>query len=364
MSTAPVNVASVPQRSPFRYPGGKTWLIPQLRAWLTSLGNRPDLLIEPFAGGGSVSLTAAAEGLAARVLMGELDPNVAAVWTVLIDGDAETLARTIESFHLCETTVRAALAEPPQSDVDRAFQTILRNRVHRGGIMASRAGLMRRGERGKGLGSRWYPETLARRIRAIQSYRDRIDFVCADGLEVMSQYAEESGAVIFVDPPYTAGGKRAGSRLYDLCDLDHDRLFALCDEHRGDVLLTYDRAEAVLALAAKHHFVTRPIAMRSTHNAAVKELLIGRTLDWVAGTAADRAAHPTGGTTTAVVLVCGRRWPRPRRSRHVGGAVRVTQSPGGRRRRSTVRHGRLRPAAGVPDPYASGLVPHLHRRDL
>ena len=26
-----VNVASVPQRSPFRYPGGKTWLIPIAR---------------------------------------------------------------------------------------------------------------------------------------------------------------------------------------------------------------------------------------------------------------------------------------------------------------------------------------------
>ena len=26
-----VNVASVPQRSPFRYPGGKTWLVPQVR---------------------------------------------------------------------------------------------------------------------------------------------------------------------------------------------------------------------------------------------------------------------------------------------------------------------------------------------
>ena len=32
----PVNVASVPQRSPFRYPGGKTWLIPHIRRWLTS----------------------------------------------------------------------------------------------------------------------------------------------------------------------------------------------------------------------------------------------------------------------------------------------------------------------------------------
>lgn len=26
-----VNVASVPQRSPFRYPGGKTWLVPHIR---------------------------------------------------------------------------------------------------------------------------------------------------------------------------------------------------------------------------------------------------------------------------------------------------------------------------------------------
>ncbi len=32
-----VNVASVPQRSPFRYPGGKTWLVPRIRQWLKSL---------------------------------------------------------------------------------------------------------------------------------------------------------------------------------------------------------------------------------------------------------------------------------------------------------------------------------------
>ena len=32
-----VNVASVPHRSPFRYPGGKTWLAPRVRQWLLSL---------------------------------------------------------------------------------------------------------------------------------------------------------------------------------------------------------------------------------------------------------------------------------------------------------------------------------------
>src|ERR1700677_2717012 len=50
--TKPVNVASVPQRSPFRYPGGKTWLVPYIRDWLRSKKTRPARLIEPFAGGG------------------------------------------------------------------------------------------------------------------------------------------------------------------------------------------------------------------------------------------------------------------------------------------------------------------------
>ena len=49
-----VNVAAVPQRSPLRYPGGKTWLIPHVRAWLGRANPAPRLLVEPFAGGGIV----------------------------------------------------------------------------------------------------------------------------------------------------------------------------------------------------------------------------------------------------------------------------------------------------------------------
>ena len=55
MSPIPaVNVACVPQRSPLRYPSGKTWLIPHVRAWLGSLCTPPELLLEPFAGGAIV----------------------------------------------------------------------------------------------------------------------------------------------------------------------------------------------------------------------------------------------------------------------------------------------------------------------
>src|SRR5436309_7579954 len=67
--TEPVNVASVPQRSPFRYPGGKTWLVPYVRSWLTSRAAPVSLLIEPFAGGGIAGLTAGFERLASHVIL-------------------------------------------------------------------------------------------------------------------------------------------------------------------------------------------------------------------------------------------------------------------------------------------------------
>ena len=75
-----VNVASVPQHSPLRYPGGKTWLIPHIRAWLEPMQPRPSLLVEQFCGGATVSLTAVFERLAERYLMVELDRDVAAFW--------------------------------------------------------------------------------------------------------------------------------------------------------------------------------------------------------------------------------------------------------------------------------------------
>lgn len=78
-------MASVPQRSPFRYPGGKTWFVPTFRAWVGSQSSKPKVLIEPFAGGGIISITALFEELVERVVMVELDEDVAAVWQAVVE---------------------------------------------------------------------------------------------------------------------------------------------------------------------------------------------------------------------------------------------------------------------------------------
>src|SRR5438093_96976 len=95
-----VNVAMVPQRSPFRYPGGKTWLVPRIREWLASLLTPSTEFIEPFVGGGIIGLTVAFERLAQHVTMVELDDQVAAVWQTILNGDGQWLAERIATFDL------------------------------------------------------------------------------------------------------------------------------------------------------------------------------------------------------------------------------------------------------------------------
>lgn len=276
-----VNVASVPQRSPFRYPGGKTWLVPLFRRWMASLSPTPALLLEPFVGGGIIGLTTAFERLALRVRMVELDEDIAAVWQTILSSDAAWLAERIRGFSVQPETVQTVLSTPPAGPRARAFATILKNRVNHGGIMAPGSGVLKFGENGKGLRSRWYPETLARRILDINTIASRIDFRHQDGLDALKEIADQSDTVSFIDPPYTASNKRAGSRLYTHNALDHEALFNIAQTLRGDFLMTYDNDPAVTALAREHGFDTHLVPMKNTHHAEMCELLIGRNLDWV-----------------------------------------------------------------------------------
>ncbi len=275
------NVSSVPQRSPFRYPGGKTWLVPRIRQWLNTLPNVAQEFIEPFAGGGIVSLTVAFEKLANHVTMVELDDQVAAVWQTILSGDAEWLAEQIIQFEMTADAVREILSNEPRSLQEKAFQTIVKNRVNRGGILAPGAGMIKQGEKGKGLKSRWYPETLKRRILQIAEIRDRITFITGDGLEIITQNIHRHDVVFFIDPPYTAAGKKAGHRLYQYAQLNHEKLFELAGQISGDFLMTYDESQEVKAWANFHRFDWQTVAMKNTHHAKMTELLVSRNLDWL-----------------------------------------------------------------------------------
>lgn len=248
---------------------------------MASRNSKPAILIEPFAGGGIISLTALFENLVTSNVMVELDDDIAAVWQSVVSGKAEWLAKRILEFNLTKNSVIEELSRKDSDVKEKAFCTILKNRTFHGGILAEGSGFLKHGENGKGIRSRWYPDTLARRFCDLGLIADRIRFRQEDGLDVIPEYADRKDAVYFIDPPYTAGGKRAGNRLYRHCNLDHDRLFALCETIKGDFLMTYDNADEVKTMARRHGFQMRLIPMNNTHHATMEELVIGNDLSWM-----------------------------------------------------------------------------------
>lgn len=271
------NVAQVPLRSPLRYPGGKTWLVPHIRAWLDGLPEPPHLLVEPFVGGGIVSLTAVMEDLADRCLIADLDRDVAAFWHAALRQGPD-LSRLVREFTPTRESVGQIAGRFPDEVLRHGFRTLVLNRTRRGGILATGAALIRSGESGRGLTSRWYPETICRRLGEITAHAHRITFCETDGQQLLDALTPNlrSGYAVFLDPPYTAGGKRAGARLYAQEQIDHERLFATVAESSAEFLMTYDRSAEVISLIQRHNFSAVEVIMKNTHHDRARELVITR----------------------------------------------------------------------------------------
>ena len=269
------NVASVPQYSPLRYPGGKTWFYPFAKRWL--LHFRKQVLIEPFAGGGSVGLAAAIEGMVDHVVMVEKDPDVAAFWKTIVGSNAEWLCERIVNFELIPDRIDEALEKKEHSQRDRAFALVLCNRINHGGILANGSGRIANGENGKGIRSRWYPATLKKRIKLISQAQKRIEIIEGDGLEFMREFQNDPNALFFIDPPYT----KAGKRLYTHFEVDHQRVFQRADACAGEVMLTYDYADEIMDYANIYGFLTDKILMKTTHHLKKYELMISKNFSWL-----------------------------------------------------------------------------------
>jgi len=251
--------------------------VPEVRRWVASLKSKPSVFVEPFSGGGIIALTAASEGWAGKVHMSDLDEDVAAVWRTLFHGktsDVQWLCEQIDEFEVTLENVREVIDGRARSTREKALRALIKNRMQRGGIMGPGAGLLKAGEAGKGLKSRWYPETLIKRINALQFIRGAVTFEKTDAFAIIKHYARDEDAVFFIDPPYTAGKKAAGLRLYRHCDVDHEHLFRAVASISGAAMLTYDDAPEVRELARHHGFRVTTVPMKNAHHAVIHELLV------------------------------------------------------------------------------------------
>lgn len=272
------NVSSVPVYSPFRYPGGKSRLYPFMIKWLKSQDpSRTKCLVEPFAGAAHIGIATAIEFLAKQVILIEIDQDIACVWKTILGDDCHWFVEQIRSFHLTNESASEVLSTEYRDTKRHAFKVFLRNRLSRGGISAPGSGMLERGENGRGIRSRWYPETLATRVEKIYKVRNSILFLEGDGLSYVNQWSYDKSKLFFIDPPYP----KAGRRLYKHFDISPQHVFDAVANLSNNFVMTYDDSPDIVELAMSHNWEIRRVLMYTAHHKNKYELFIGRDLGWL-----------------------------------------------------------------------------------
>lgn len=240
--------------SPLRYPGGKRRLVPYIAEALAVNAIRPQLFVEPFAGGASVSLELLDADLVDRIALADLDPMVAAFWETVFD-DADWLCRQVEEIPVDLDTWLRMKRGKFRARRSLALACLFLNRTSFNGALHRRAGPIggKAQQSAYPIDCRFPRATLVRRIRACERLAARVEFVRCDGvhhvIRDVNQEADKRGLKTFFyfDPPFWAKSDylyRLSFEVFEHADLS-ERLFDLGDR---PWILSYDPAPEIEAL--------------------------------------------------------------------------------------------------------------------
>jgi DNA adenine methylase len=241
--------------SPLRFPGGKRRLVPYVAAALRANDLRPNLLVEPYAGGASVALELLAFGFVERIALGDLDPYIAAFWETVFD-DAEWLCEQVDSVPLDLTTWERMKTTNFTGRRNRALACLYLNRTSFNGALHRRAGPIggKSGGSSYEIGCRFPRERLVQRIRACAALAGRVELVAADdAMKVVKATRElarrnEWETFFYLDPPFWAKSQYLYRRAFT--KKAHERLAESLRWLGDPYLLSYDPAPEIVTLYA------------------------------------------------------------------------------------------------------------------
>jgi DNA adenine methylase len=185
--------------------------------------------IEPFAGGASVSLHVAANGLADRIILGEADPLVYHFWKTACF-DTDWLINQVETVEVSLSTWDRLREREDPTPRGQALACLFLNRTSFSGILHRRAGpIGGRAQSGAyDIGCRFPRAELVRRLRLVGKLAEagRLAVVLLGDYEYTATMALEAygsaGTLVYLDPPFFAKASTLYRKSFTL--EDHRRL--------------------------------------------------------------------------------------------------------------------------------------------
>lgn len=233
-------------RPPVKAHGGKYYLAREIVPILLTTRQKLTEYLEPCAFGASVFL---AMPRVQREILGDINPNVTDLWTVLSDPQlAGTLSERIATIPYTEAAFEASKTESEGTIVDRTIRFLVRSRFSRGGLGKSFAWSERtRGGR-PGDENSWHTfreqelPRIAERARGIEVTNDPC-------WETVWESRRQIQRLIYADPPYMPSTRTAKAAYgpYEMTRLQHFWLVAALRAHSGSAAISgyrcpeYDR---------------------------------------------------------------------------------------------------------------------------
>lgn len=261
--------------SPLRYPGGKGGLAPFLGSLLESQPKRCEVYVEPFAGGAGAALRLLLDEYVDHVVLNDLDPGIAAFWRAVFHqtddlvGLIEGADVSMDAWHASRAVYKARGTDA--DDLALGYATFFLNRTNRSGILTARpiGGLDQTGP--WKIDARFNRPGLARRVRTLGNYRNRVTLTEEDGVDLVRRMRGPR-QFIYADPPYLV----RGSDLYlnTLAWRDHQRMARLLSGSAARWMVTYDEDERVHELYPNQRRAVFSIAHTAARPHVGRELAV------------------------------------------------------------------------------------------
>lgn len=229
-------------RPPVKAHGGKFYLAPKIVPILLNVRAKVTEYVEPCAFGASVFL---AMPRMQREILGDINPDVVALWTVLSNKDSATeLTRRLATVPYTQEAFEAAKCDSGITPIERATQFLIRCRFSRGGLGKDYAWSSRlRGGR-PGDENAWHTfreNELPKIIARAQGVEVRND-PCWRTVWESRQNVER---LLYSDPPYMPKTRTAKTAYepYEMTPFQHARLITALRAHSGPAAISGYRCD-------------------------------------------------------------------------------------------------------------------------
>lgn len=239
--------------NPFRYPGGKSKMLPILMEQIDKWMPDETAFTDAFVGGGSVTLEVATKYPKVDILLNDKDVWMYSFWDIVCGSSTDLLADllslidqpvTLEQFYKLR-----AVKDPDK--LQCAYNAIFFNRTTFSGILKSGPiGGKNQTSKYK-VDCRYNAIKIKKKIKEINKLLSGRTFVDNKDINDYLTYRSNQG-VIYLDPPYVKAGKSLYTEYMTL--VEHEKMAQLLNA-KSKWILSYDDAPEIRKLYSKNQII-------------------------------------------------------------------------------------------------------------